>query len=233
MAALALAAAAVDTPEALDTGRLEFLFQIAGGVRELGEDDELLLFQNGVVLEEADQGAELVVLGGLDVGQQLQEFGKLVEVFKAVIENGVDIECVAAEFFNRVEDVLGKEILLLVLLGHVLLIGTVGPELLLVFADIAEQGVAAVLPAGEPGLVVVGFGVDLNPCENALEETPTGALEGLGGAFEALEEERADQDDDLFLAALVPFLVIGGSPCRLSSGPRDSRCLRRKGAAPC
>jgi len=129
------------------------MLKVTGGIRELREEDQLLLLQNRVCLEKLEQGTEFIILVRGDVRQMFQELRELVEVLEAIVQDGVNIKQVRVEPFNQVEDVLGQELLLLILFRHVLTFGIIRPELILMLLHITEEGGMAKLPAFETGLI--------------------------------------------------------------------------------
>jgi hypothetical protein len=68
--------------------------------------------------------------------------------------------------------------------------------------DVADEFTVLHLPAFQAALLGVRLGVLGDEGEELAQQAVAGALEGVGGTLEALEELGADQGDDLLLAAL-------------------------------
>ena len=69
--------AAVDLLNALDARCLELLVQVASGIAEFREDQDLVFGKNRIVLQQLDQLLELQVLAGFELLQLVQEVGDL------------------------------------------------------------------------------------------------------------------------------------------------------------
>ena len=113
-AADTLTATAVDALHSSDACELELLVEIVGGVGELGEDDDLPVLQVFVGLEHLDEGLELVVLGRINLGTEIEEIDDLVEVHESVVENFVHLVEIGVEALDRIQIVLGDEVLIFI-----------------------------------------------------------------------------------------------------------------------
>ena len=103
----------VDLVNALDAGFFEFARQVAGGGHELAKNHDLVLFQHRVVLEQVDQGAQLVVVAGLELAQLVQEFGNLVQVLKRLGQDLRHFELVTVQHFGGFKHFLRNDVFVL------------------------------------------------------------------------------------------------------------------------
>ncbi len=81
---------AVDLGDAVDAGLVELAFQVAGGVDELGEDEDLLVGKF-FRLEQPAELLELVVVRGLELPGFGREVRQLVEITEGFRDHGRDI----------------------------------------------------------------------------------------------------------------------------------------------
>ena len=193
---------------------LQLLFQIAGGVGELGEQQQLFLLQYRVGLQQLDQRLQLVVPLRPDLGHPFQKLGQLVQVVEAVVQDRAHVEFFRIELFDRIQQVLGQKFLDLIVFR------LVRPQFLLMVGHVTDQFGVLLFPALQPAAVVVGFGVDRHPGQQLQQQPPARAFKRLGGTFEALEEQGANQDHHLLLPALVPRLEFRAVPVALPIGQR-------------
>ncbi len=54
---------AVDFIDALDAGGIELLLEVSRRGQEFGENDDLVLFENGILVEQLHERGELVIVG--------------------------------------------------------------------------------------------------------------------------------------------------------------------------
>ena len=155
--------------------------QVAGGVGELGEDEDLLAGEL-LGLEQADELLQLVVVLGLELPGLVEELHDLIEVEEGLRHHLVDVVLLAVEALDGVEHLLRDDVLVLGL------VAVLAPELELALARVAEDLGVLGLPALQPLLLGVGLAVDLEEGEQLLQQAVAGELERGDGALEALEE---------------------------------------------
>ena len=89
------------------------------------------------------------------------------------------------------------------------------------FSDPLEQVIVAVLPASQPAFGLFASGVALDKGQQLDEQAPAAGFKGRGGAFQALQEADADEDDDLLEATAIEVgsfaLAFAGLPIRRST----------------
>jgi hypothetical protein len=106
-------------------------------------------------------------------------------------------------------------------LRHDVLVGlllVIAPEVELAFTGIAQDGRVLVLPALKPVLLGIGLAVNLQEGEQLLQQTVAGELERDDRALEALQEQGADQADDLPLPVFFEGVDPGIPPLYQANG---------------
>ena len=160
-------------------------------------------YQFLVALERFDECGELGIALRANVANKNHEFGNLLKVVEGVIEHVVDAMDCGIEFLDGVPVGFGDAVIIfLVVRPQAALHGIRMAE---VFEELRVFG----FPTVQPRLVVGAFGVNFRPDEELVKQADAGGFEGLGRAFEALEEQSPDEGDHLFLATGFEVLLVG------------------------
>ena len=150
---------------------IELALQVAGGVGELGEDEDLLAGEF-LGLEQADELLQLVVVLGLELPGLVEELHDLVEVEEGLGHHLLDLVLLAVEAFDGVEHLLGHDVLVLGL------VAVLAPEPELALRCVAEDFRVLGLPALKTLLLGVGLAVHLKKGEQLLQQAVARELEG-------------------------------------------------------
>ena len=186
-------------------------FEVAGGVGELGEDQDLLV-GSSFDLSSRIELLQLVVVLRLELPSLVEEVHDLVEVEECLGRSSRRRRTPRGRAARRVEHLLGDDVLVL---GFVVVLA---PEVELALARVAEDLGVLRLPVFEPPLLGIGLAVDFEEREQLLQQAVAGQLERDDRALEALEELRADEADDLLLPVFLEGIDARVRPLYQASG---------------
>ena len=176
---------------------IQLPLEVAGRLGELGEDQHLVPLQHRVGLQQLDQRLELVVVLRLELAQLVEEVGDLVQVVERLVDDLVDVVLLAVQVLDT-----SSSISSVTMSSSASSSSSSENSSRCLLVDVADQFLvpeSASVPGGasrRSSRVLHDEGQEL------AQQTVAGALEGVGGTLEALEELGADQADDLLLAAL-------------------------------
>ena len=175
---------------------VELPVQVAGGVGELGEDEDLLVCQL-LRLEQADELLELVVVLGLELPGFFEEADDLVEVEEGLLHHLDDFVFVAAEPGRPRQEILAGRC------PHPRPRHRPRPK---ARADAASRSRAPRRSGASSARAASSrrrSRCDFKERQQLSQQAVAGQLERGDRALEALQELGADQADDLLLAVLL------------------------------